>query len=346
MEKKSLKRIQDSQRNICIEIEKLSNHPFYSMHYYGDDCFEAYLLRGAHSLEDYCAFIDTALIRNRDNPIRHNHFGCGAFVAHNRNGDILFARNMDCEYAIPMLLELNVASSYRFLSLVNMAFLDWDEKTYDSLETDSKLTFATAYSPSDGINEYGFAIAILTDVDAVYPGQKGKITLFDMTLPRLLLSKARSVEEAIQYTEQYNLFYDVAPLHYMVADASGHSAVIEFADGKMVVTRSEKKFQVVTNFALYNTTSKTGFGRDRYENMQNTLEIQRGVISEEDALELLKRNVIPGDEQWSAVYNLTQKTLSVTFSGEYEHVHRFHMHDESDMFCDNMKDTWERTEKI
>ena len=70
MEKKSLKRIQDSQRNICIEIEKLSNHPFYSMHYYGDDCFEAYLLRGAHSLEDYCAFIDTALIRNRDNPIR------------------------------------------------------------------------------------------------------------------------------------------------------------------------------------------------------------------------------------------------------------------------------------
>lgn len=167
-----------------------------------------------------------------------------------------------------------------------------------------------------------------------------------MTLPRLLLSKARSVEEAIQYTEQYNLFYDVAPLHYMVADASGHSAVIEFADGKMVVTRSEKKFQVVTNFALYNTTSKTGFGRDRYENMQNTLEIQRGVISEEDALELLKRNVIPGDEQWSAVYNLTQKTLSVTFSGEYEHVHRFHMHDESDMFCDNMKDTWERTEKI
>ena len=52
MEKKSLKRIQDSQRNICIEIEKLSNHPFYSMHYYGDDCFDKYLLRGAHSLED------------------------------------------------------------------------------------------------------------------------------------------------------------------------------------------------------------------------------------------------------------------------------------------------------
>lgn len=322
-----MKTIQDLKRNIRIEIEKLSNRPFYSMHYYGDDCFDKYLLRGAHSLEDYCSFIDTALIQNRGNRFRHNNFGCSAFVAKNENGDILFARNMDCEYAIPMLLNLNEAFSYRFISLVNMAFLDWDERTYDSLETDSKLTLATAYSPSDGINEYGFAVAILTDADAAYPRQKDKITLFDMTMPRLLLSKARSVEEAIHYTEKYNLFYDVAPLHYIVADSSGHSAVIEFVEGKMVVTKSENKYQVVTNFPLYGNPAKKGFGKDRYENLQNTLEKQRGIISEEDALELLKSNVIPGDEQWSAVYNLTKKTLSVTFSGEYEHVHRFKMND-------------------
>ena len=318
-----MKKIQDSQRNISIEIEKISNCPFYSMNYYGDDCFDEYLLRGAHSLEDYCAFIETALIRNRENPIGHNNFGCGAFVAQNANSDILFARNMDCECAIPMLLRLNDNSTYRFLSLVNMAFLDWDESTYDLLEIDSKLTLATAYSPSDGINEYGFAVAILTDVDATYPKQNDKITLFDMTLPRLLLSKAKSVEEAIHYTEKYNFFYDVAPLHYMVADASGHSAVIEFVDGKMVVTKAENKYQAVTNFTLFDNPTKTGFGKDRYDNILNVLEKQGGIISEEEALELLKSNVIPGDEQWSAVYNLTQKTLSVTFSGDYKNIHRF-----------------------
>ena len=318
-----MKIIQDSQRNISIEIEKISNRPFYSMRYCGDDCFDEYLLRGVHSLEDYCAFIETALIRNRENPIGHNNFGCGAFVAQNANSDILFARNMDCECAIPMLLRLNDNSTYRFLSLVNMAFLDWDESTYDLLEIDSKLTLATAYSPSDGINEYGFAVAILTDVDATYPKQNDKITLFDMTLPRLLLSKAKSVEEAIHYTEKYNYFYDVAPLHYMVADASGHSAVIEFVDGKMVVTKAENKYQAVTNFTLFDNPTKTGFGKDRYDNILNVLEKQGGIISEEDALELLKSNVIPGDEQWSAVYNLTQKTLSVTFSGDYQNTHHF-----------------------
>ena len=320
-----MKIIQDSQRNISIEIEKISNRPFYSMRYCGDDCFDEYLLRGAHSLEDYCAFIETALIRNRENPIGHNNFGCGAFVAQNANSDILFARNMDCECAIPMLLRLNDNSTYRFLSLVNMAFLDWDESTYDLLEIDSKLTLATAYSPSDGINEYGFAVAILTDVDATYPKQNDKITLFDMTLPRLLLNKAKSVEEAIHYTEQYNYFYDVAPLHYMVADASGHSAVIEFVDGKMVVTKAENKYQAVTNFTLFDNSTKTGFGKDRYDNILNVLEKQEGIISEEEALELLKSNVIPGDEQWSAVYNLTKKTLSVTFLGDDENVHRFQL---------------------
>ncbi|MBO5487546.1 MAG: hypothetical protein J5988_11605 [Eubacterium sp.] len=176
-----MKRIQDLQRSISIEIEKLSNRPFYSMRYHGDDCFDEYLLRGAHSLEDYCSFIDTALIRNRENQICHNNFGCGAFVARNANSDILFARNMDCECAIPMLLHLNEDSSYRFLSLVNMAFLDWDESTYDSLEIDSKLTLATAYSPCDGINEYGFAVAILTDVAATYPEQSDKIKYIGKT---------------------------------------------------------------------------------------------------------------------------------------------------------------------
>ena len=318
-----MKIIQDSQRNISIEIEKISNRPFYSMRYCGDACLDEYLLRGAHSLADYCAFIETALIRNRENPIGHNNFGCGAFVAQNANSDILFARNMDCECAIPMLLRLNDNSTYRFLSLVNMAFLDWDESTYDLLEIDSKLTLATAYSPSDGINDYGFAVAILTDADAIYPKQNDKKTLFDMTLPRLLLSKAKSVEEAIHYTEKYNYFYDVAPFHYMVADASGHSAVIEFVDGKMVVTKAENKYQAVTNFTLFDNPTKTGFGKDRYDNILNVLEKQGGIISEEDALELLKSNVIPGDEQWSAVYNLTQKTLSVTFSGDYKNIHRF-----------------------
>ena len=321
-----MKRIVNSRRKIRIDIEKVSDRPFYSMRYSGNDGFDEYIARGAQSLEDYCSFIDNSLIHNGKTFVSGGDFCCSAFTARNKKGDVLFARNMDCNYAIPMLLSLTQSGAHGFVSLVNMAFLDWDESTFESIETDSKLTLAAAYSPSDGMNEYGLAVAVLTDVNSVYPRQNYRKTLFDLTLPRLLLSKATSVEEAVEYAGQFNYFYDVAPLHYIAADASGRSAVIEFVNGKMVKTTAVD-CQAVTNFTLYGNSPKTGFGIERYDNICKVLELRRGVISEEEALALLKENVISGDEQWSAVYNLTQKTLSVTFSGEYERIYRFGMNE-------------------
>lgn len=320
-----MKEIVDVKRNIRIEIEKLSNRPFYSMKYHGDDRYYQYLLQGAYSLDEYCALVDTILFGNEEKTFKYDNFGCSAFLAKDENGDILYARNMDCENAIPMLLHLNAEGANKSLSLVNMVDLDWDETTYETLEADPKLTLATAYSPCDGMNEYGLAVAILTDATAVYTKDDNKITLFDLTLPRLILDKAKTVDEAIDYAKDYNLFYAFAPLHFFVADATGNAAAIEFVDGVMVVTKKEKEYMIVSNFTLYNNPEKEGFGKDRYENYQKRLTESDGMISEAEALEILKRNVIPGDEQWSAVYNLTKRTLAVTFSKDYEQVYRFEM---------------------
>lgn len=320
-----MKIIQDTERKIRVEIEKISNRPFYLMNYCGDYCFDEYLLKGACDLEEFCNFINDNLIINNEKKINRDKFGCGAFAAHNQDGDIIFARNMDCECAIPMMLRLSEDNNYKTLALVSMAELDWDEDTYETLEADAKLTLAAPYSPSDGINEHGLAVATLTDVSAVYTNNSDKVTLFDMTVPRLLLNKAKSVDEAIECIKKYNLFYDVAPLHYMVADAAGDAAVIEFVDGKMVITKKKRNYQVVTNFTLYNNPALKGFGKDRYENIENELERCQGIITEYDALELLKKNVIPGDEQWSAVYNLTKKRVEVTFSRDYDHVYNYEL---------------------
>lgn len=318
-----MKQIIDLQRNIRIEIEELSDRLFYCMNYFGDDSFEQYLKIGAQSLDEYCALVDRILIHNNEEQMKCGSFGCSAFVTQDENGDVLFARNMDCESAIPMLVRLNKEMMNQSLFLVNMIDLEWNETTYDRLENDVKLTLATAYSPCDGINEHGLAVAILTDATAVYPNDSDKVTLFDLTLPRLLLDKAKTVEEAIGYVKDYNLFYCFAPLHYLVADATGDAAVIEFVNGEMVVTKKEEGPLIVSNFTLYNNPMKEGFGKDRYENYQDALTECDGIISELDAMELLKDNVIPGDEQWSVVYNLSKRTMTVTFSKDYEQVYHF-----------------------
>ncbi len=318
-----MKQILDLQRNIRVEIEMASERPFYSMNYYGDDRFEQYLQCGAQSLEEYCTLVDTLLFQGDKEQIKCDSFGCSAFIARDENGDILFARNMDSEKSIPMLVRMKNGTANKSLFLVNMIELDWDEATYNTLENDAKLTLAAAYSPCDGINEYGLVVAILTDATAVYPKEKSKVTLFDLTLPRLLLDKAKTVNEAIEYVKNYNLFYGFAPLHYMVADATGDAAVIEFVDGEMVVTRKEAGLLIVSNFTLYSNPNREGFGKERYENYQNALAKSKGIISEADALELLKNNTIPGDEQWSVVYNLSKRSLAATFSKDYEKVYYF-----------------------
>lgn len=319
-----MKVIQNTEKNIRAEIQKISNRPFYFMNYYGNYCYDEYLLKGACNLAEYCNFIDQNLILDRYKKINRENFGCGAFVSQNTDGDTIFARNMDCECAIPMMIRLSEGNNYKSLALLNMSDLDWDENTYEALETDAKLTLAAPYSPYDGINEHGLAVAIMTNASAIY-SNSSNIALFDMTLPRLLLNKAKSVDEAIECMKSYNLFYDVAPLHYMVADATGDAAVIEYVDGKMVTIKKKNNYQVATNFTLYDNPTNEGFGKDRYENIENVLEKCQGIITENDALELLKKNVIPGDEQWSAVYNLTKRRVSVTFSRDYNHVHDYEL---------------------
>lgn len=319
-----MKIIQNSENHIKVEIVKVSDRPFYSMEFHGDYCFDKYLSEGACDLAEFCAFIDKTLIGNAKKNVSPINFGCAVFTARNPGGDVIFARNLDCECAIPMMLRLNENGNYKSLAMLNMAELDWDETTYDSLETDAKLTLAAPYSPADGINEHGLAVAIMTDAAAVYPSHNS-ITLFDETLPRLILDRAKTAQEAIQFAQKYNLFYSVSPLHYMVADAAGNSAVIEFVDGKMAATLKHKDYQIATNFTLYNNPKHEGFGKERYQNIEKELEKCNGIISESNALNLLKQNVIPGDEQWSAVYNLTKRNVRITFSKDYQKVHTYQL---------------------
>ena len=95
-----MKEVLDAKRNIRIEIEKLSDRPFYAMKYYGDDRYYQYLKQGARSLDEYCALVDTMLFADEEKKFKYDSFGCSAFLAKDENGDFLYARNMDCENAI------------------------------------------------------------------------------------------------------------------------------------------------------------------------------------------------------------------------------------------------------
>ena len=49
-----MKVIYNDDKSIKIEIEKLSDRPYYSMQYYGDYCLDKYLKEGSCNIDEFC----------------------------------------------------------------------------------------------------------------------------------------------------------------------------------------------------------------------------------------------------------------------------------------------------
>jgi hypothetical protein len=62
-----MKVIYSSDKSIRVEIEKVSDRPYFSMQYYGDYCIEEYLKEGACNIEEFCNFIDKNLVNKKMN---------------------------------------------------------------------------------------------------------------------------------------------------------------------------------------------------------------------------------------------------------------------------------------
>lgn len=153
------------------------------------------------------------------------------------------------------------------------------------------------------------------------------------------------MDEAVEIAQSYDL-HDSAKTsyHYMVADATGRSAILEWvgdadatdndgaarelvvhyndADDYVGQWEAESDFQWITNFIvnpgyydLSAQSDKKGF--DRYERIYQELNATGGVVADEQAaIDILK---IVGRRSWknddgngctvhSVVYNLTDKT--------------------------------------
>lgn len=161
-------------------------------------------------------------------------------------------------------------------------------------------------------NEKGVAIALLAVPEAEPPYDSNKITLNTTTAIRLVLDNASTVEEAVELLRNYNIYFsgDIE-CHYLIADASGHSIIVEFYDGELQVIEAKTDYQIATNFIAYNGLNiGEGFTEfERYDMVEKELSDNNGILNENDAISLLAKVGVQDGEvdklQWSVLYNLT-----------------------------------------
>jgi penicillin V acylase-like amidase (Ntn superfamily) len=99
------------------------------------------------------------------------------------------------------------------------------------------------------MNEAGLVIEQLWHQDAQYPALDDRYGLTELQWIQYQLDQASFVKDVIESDKHIRVsFMSVATLHFLVSDALGNIAVIEYLDGKMVVyTGNDLKYPVLSN---------------------------------------------------------------------------------------------------
>jgi hypothetical protein len=308
-------------------LKKIDNYPFYKMVYKGDYGFDEFLNIGASSDKDIERFIINRLLKGIDIDLNISSAGCTAFTTENNKGEQIFARNFDFPYSPSLLLYTEPDNRYASVSIVNLSYAGYDENHLpEPNRLSSFLTLGAPYLSFDGMNECGVTMAFLAVPYAEPPQQEGKISLNTTTAIRLVLDKAANVDEAVELLKQYNYYFsgDVE-CHYLIADPSGKSVIVEFLEEEVKVVESQKNYQIASNFIAYNGLN-IGEGQeafDRYDGIEEELKDKNGIITPGEAMNLLEKVKIPDKTQWSVIYNLVTKKFAVCIDENFEVKYEF-----------------------
>lgn len=291
--------------------------------------------------------------------ISESEIACSAFTAQTPEGDRLFGRNYDFSKTNACIVFTEATEGrHATISTVDLQFLGMDvDQDVEGLM--NKITcLAAPYAPLDGVNDAGVSCGIFMSYqggETIVPTDLNtdKPDITSTTLLRLILDYADNVEEAVEIASTYDLHDSAATsYHYMVADATGASVILEWVNGtdatdldgsarQLVVTyndddahigqaEGQSDYQWITNFIIqpdYYDDPADQKGLDRYQKLYEQLSQTDGIVADEEAaMEILasvgRRNWNNDDKNTctvhSAVYNLTDKSVLWVSNENYQ----------------------------
>ena len=311
-----------------LSLKQRDNYPMYTMTYYGDYGFDDFLTKGVTNDADLINYVSSRLLKGKKINAGMPEIGCTSFITRNKKGDVLYARNYDYPYCPFVLVKTKPDNGHASVSVVDLTALGYRKDFLPKKIKDRLALLGAPYLPFDGMNEKGLAISILVVPKTDLPNDPDKITLNTLTANRLILDKAATVDEALELFKKYNIYFsqDIF-VHFLVADSSGKSALVEYWDGAMHI----KEEHVASNFLAHNQLSITENQEwcefERYHKVNAALDAGGGIMEEMEAAQLLCDVGIYDKEidilQWSAVYNLTQRSGLVFPNRRLQSAHRF-----------------------
>ncbi len=249
-------------------------------------------------------------------------FCCTTFVLKGPDGKISFGRNLDFPVG-----EGHIHINYR--NMVKTTYIAAPEKPMTWVSKYGSVTFNQAGRefPYGGMNEAGLVIEQMWLQEAKYPAADDRYGMNELQWMQYQLDNSASVKDVIDSDSLVRITYmPTSFLHFLVSDASGDVAVIEYLDGKMVVHRGEQlPYSVLAN-CIYENSLEYKSSKDQKEGKQyndwtenssgrfvtaaSMIEAYRGSEDRIDySYSILESVAQPGGTKWSIVYDISNKVI-------------------------------------
>ena len=271
---------------------------------------------------------------------------CTSFQARKADGEgYFFGRNYDYFKNPTLVTVSHPKNGYASIACSDMSHFGYSLEKLPTSFLKKLSCLAAIYAPVDGMNEKGLCTSIMALPKQASQQETEKPNVGTTLIMRLWLDRCATVEEALALLETVDVRHDAtvgSGYHYMIADALGNSAVVEFDpnDGwKTLVTRKPEgqNWMHVTNHLLhekyYSTEPDPALGNPhskswwRYETCGAYLSAHNGILTLEEAQECLAlvhwkdlvwENGTVEDTQYSNVYDQKAITLDLRNWNDYD----------------------------
>ncbi len=240
----------------------------------------------------------------------------------NKDGHIVFGRNYDWVTGGGI-----VYTNQRGLFKTSMN--TGEGKTMNWVSKFGSITF-NQYGkefPTGGMNEKGLVVELMWLDGTVYPGSDDRPAVGVLQWLQYQLDNAANIDEVIGSDAKLRISKQATPLHYLIADAKGNVAAIEFLNGKMTVHKDKDlPFPVLTN-NTYESSARVAKkmiesgsasaipdnSLDRFVkacSMVNKINRLETTASLTDyAFSILDKVAQGNFTKWSIVYDITNRTI-------------------------------------
>jgi predicted choloylglycine hydrolase len=293
-------------------LERVEDYPLFVMRYHGGYFFDWFSEYG----------IEWPLFKKLNKAV--NPDACTSFAALKSKDNAVFGRNFDWQHRSSLLLFTDPSGGYASVSMVDLYYFGYEGMQEIPWTKRFRLLW-TPYAIMDGMNEWGVAVGQNAVPFKKLPYDPNKPTLISNQLMRVILDRARDVNEAVTLIQKYNPNFPVVCGHLHIADASGNSVVVEYVDGKVVIVRNDRPWQVSTNFLLSEAPEAQAKSNCwRYNTAWEYLNKANGHITQDEAMNLLK-SVKLDNTVWSVVYNLNSGDIRIAMGKYYTKIHSFRL---------------------